>query len=257
MSDHRFHLKIEFSIYGMNFEWNPDLNWNNHTGGVDDRIIEWFADCYAQARTAWDHQNMVEDVIRERAKVEHRERTELARLKAKYEPHTDNQVITGLRRIQETNPILPQKDPPDHTTFRAPDASASTDFERTSAGLGPNWTTAYDREDWGRMGSEGHGVTWRNPTPAGDFTTSGITCRVCGCKVALKVGDMIERGDPRLCEHLGGPTSKHPRGFGMKAGESSPGDIATFTVDKQPEVESYWPKGDLGDDPDGDLESAD
>lgn len=264
MSDHRCHLKIEFSIYGMKFEWDTSINYAPNEGdGIDDRIVDWFNECYAEARAAWDHESMLEDERRAAEKLERDERQQLARLKAKYEPELTAIPLTA-------NPLLPRVDVP------------------ASPGLGPNWTTAYDREDWGRMGDmdgtgvrqrnptatyegephsltgpwgrvnvvDGSSVRWIDPTPVGDFSASGIVCRVCGCKVAMKAGDVVERGDPRLCEHLGGPKPTKYRGFGMKAGEV-PNEITRFTVDEQPEVESYWPKGDLGDDPDGDLESTD
>lgn len=169
MSDHRFGLKIEFSIYGMNFEWEPDLNWHAHDGGCDPRIIDWFDACYNEARAAWDHQNAIEDQAKEARRIEQSERAELTRLKAKYE---------------WPNPLIPQ-----------PDAAASTE---DSIEL-----------DWGRIDSSS-GVRWRDPTPAGIFTTKGITCRICGCVVVLKLGEMISRGDPRLCVHLGGPKRHDP-----------------------------------------------
>lgn len=188
MSDHRFQLKIQFSIYGMNFEWEPDLNWNNHTGGVDDRIIDWFTDCYAKARAEFETENDREQKRRAAATLEESERAELVRLKAKYEPLTTilvpEQDFDWRAVVIDDGPVL-------HG-----DAAASP------------WTSAYDREGWGRMSlPDGeHGVRWHDPTPAGDFSVAGIVCRVCGHKVAMKSGDVIKRGDPRLCEHLGGCT---------------------------------------------------
>lgn len=58
MSDHRFSLDAKLTIYGQSFEWHPWLNWNpNGDQAVDQRIIDWFADCYAKARAKWDAEN--------------------------------------------------------------------------------------------------------------------------------------------------------------------------------------------------------
>lgn len=214
MSDHRFGLKIWFSIYGKEFEWEPSLNWNQADGDVDGRIIDWFAECYAEARADWDAENDHEEKRRAAAKREKTERAELARLKAIYEPDKQG------------------------------DAAASTeDFDRTVE-LGSDWYTDTDNQviSWGRMSlPDGeYGVRWHGATPAGDFTVTGITCRVCGHQVAMKRGDVINRGDPRLCEHLGGPG--WTGGFGMKAEESSPDEIATVSDDEV--GHGYWEKGD-------------
>lgn len=193
MSDHRFEVKIEFSIYGQSFDWDASLNWSpNDFTGVDYRLIDWFADCYVKARAGYDHQNMIEDQARDWAKTEALERAQLARLKAKYEG----------------------------------DASASPVSYTDTYGGEPNSLTG----PWGHMNLDGSSVQWIEPTPVGDFSATGITCRYCGHVVTMKPGDVIQRGDPRLCNHLGGPSSPW----------------------EKERVARYWSKDDLGDDPDGD-----
>lgn len=83
MSDHRFEIDVKFSIYDQDFDWDASLNWapDDYTG-VDKRIIDWFANCYAQARS--DYDTYAE--MRRAEDSERREREQLARLKAKYEP---------------------------------------------------------------------------------------------------------------------------------------------------------------------------
>jgi hypothetical protein len=201
MSEHRCILKIEFSIYGMKFEWDTSINYCPNAEYVDQRITDWFAECYAKARAEYDAANAAADELRRRTGVEQRERAELARLKAKYEPLA-------------TIPVLDQ------------------DFDWAAS------TQTYEGEGWGRMNlPDGeHGVRWHDPTPAGDFTVAGIVCKVCGHKVAMKSGDVIKRGDPRLCEHLGGPvpdSSKRGHGFGMKAVESTPGEVNPYKPENE------------------------
>lgn len=175
MSDHRFGLKVDFSIYGKNFEWDASLNWNAHDGGCDSRITEWFTTCYEEARAAWDADNAAADELRRRTGVEQRERAELARLKAKYEPNLTAIPLTA-------NPLIPQ-----------PDAIASGDtFDRNHDPLGS------------------HGTKWVDPTPAGVYTATRVTCQVCGHVVRVEPGDVVRHGDPRLCVHLGGPKRHDP-----------------------------------------------
>ncbi|MFV8317139.1 hypothetical protein [Mycobacterium sp. 23] len=81
MSDHRFEIDVKFSIYGQDFDWYASLNWNN-PGGLDTRIEEWFLNCYAKARSGYN--TLVE--MQRAEECERREREQLARLKAKYEP---------------------------------------------------------------------------------------------------------------------------------------------------------------------------
>lgn len=85
MSDHRFAIDVKFSIYGEDFEWDASLNWApDNVTGVDPRITDWFANCYARARSGYDsYVNM-----RAAEDSERREREQLARLKAKYEVAT-------------------------------------------------------------------------------------------------------------------------------------------------------------------------
>lgn len=83
MSDHRFEIEVKFSIYGQDFDWSASLNWDQYNAieGTDPRIVEWFANRYAQARSGYD--TYVEMVRAE--ENERLERAQLAQLKAKYE----------------------------------------------------------------------------------------------------------------------------------------------------------------------------
>lgn len=82
MSDQRFKLDVTFSIYGETFHWNPSLNWAaDDDTGIDPRIIDWFANCYAKARGGYD--TYVD--MKRAEETERWERNQLAQLKAKYE----------------------------------------------------------------------------------------------------------------------------------------------------------------------------
>lgn len=82
MSDHRFSLDAKLTIYGQTFEWNPWLNWvADGDSGVDQRIIDWFANCYAKARSGYD----TYAEMHQAEENERDDREQLARLKAKYE----------------------------------------------------------------------------------------------------------------------------------------------------------------------------
>ena len=82
MGDHRVSLKVEFSMHGHEAKIDQ---WVNYTPDYAERIAEWLRvqiekamDNYLEAE--WDA-----GILR-RKEVEGRERAELERLKAKYEP---------------------------------------------------------------------------------------------------------------------------------------------------------------------------
>jgi len=84
MSDSRFHLKIDFEIYGKKFDWNASLNYYDRGDGMDERIFNWFVCAYEEAYASYQEEiYSVEE--RSRKKIEDAERAELARLKDKYE----------------------------------------------------------------------------------------------------------------------------------------------------------------------------
>lgn len=83
--DSRFRLKVEFSIYGKTFNWEPSLNWYSVQHECDPRISKWFADCHEKARADWERNGEAERAIALNKLVEVAERAELERLKRKYE----------------------------------------------------------------------------------------------------------------------------------------------------------------------------
>jgi hypothetical protein len=89
MSDSRADVKLAFSIYGMDFKHEMSINWTPEDCNgyeVDRRLLEIFDGWYQKARARWDEE-VFESQREQRAKEEEeRERSELARLKAKYEP---------------------------------------------------------------------------------------------------------------------------------------------------------------------------
>lgn len=85
MSDSRFHLKVEFEIYGKKYTWNPSLNYFDRGDGMDDRIFQFFVNSYNDAWMHYQEENDRAARESENRETERREREELARLKAKYE----------------------------------------------------------------------------------------------------------------------------------------------------------------------------
>lgn len=84
MSDSRFHLKVEFSIYGMDFKWSPSLNWSAYSGEIDERITEWFLECHDKAYAKHEESIRKDYEEQDRRDTEARELAELARLRDKY-----------------------------------------------------------------------------------------------------------------------------------------------------------------------------
>lgn len=85
MGDHRPTITAHFEMHGHVADYDFGYcNWSPNHDGVDQRIVDWFAEQGEIAMARW-HQE-VEDYHAERDKVENekREREELARLQAKY-----------------------------------------------------------------------------------------------------------------------------------------------------------------------------
>jgi hypothetical protein len=82
--DSRFHLKIEFKIYGRTFNWEPSLNWTADPCECDRRIVEFFVRCHDEAFADWEEKRHQERAEADAAERERKERAELARLRAKY-----------------------------------------------------------------------------------------------------------------------------------------------------------------------------
>lgn len=86
MGDSRFRLKVNFSIYGEDYEWDASLNWSEDSDtGVDHNIVEWFRESYRDA-----HYKYLEDARKansehEKKETGKKERALLAHLKTKYE----------------------------------------------------------------------------------------------------------------------------------------------------------------------------
>jgi len=84
MSDSRFHLKVEFEVYGKRFKWAPSLNWSADSGCCDDRISEWFAQCYSEAYAEFQESLYLADAQQRRQAQESAERAQLVLLREKY-----------------------------------------------------------------------------------------------------------------------------------------------------------------------------
>ena len=83
--DSRFHLKVEFGIYGAEYKWDCSLNWSaEYPGTIDRRIIEWFLECHDTAYAKWQAENDKHDAWQRKKETESRELEELKRLRDKY-----------------------------------------------------------------------------------------------------------------------------------------------------------------------------
>ena len=84
MGYHRCTIKIEFSIHGKTYKQDWNINYSDNGDGVDRRIVEWFADCWVNARARW--QDSIDEYFEEEhnKEMEEIERTELLRLLEKY-----------------------------------------------------------------------------------------------------------------------------------------------------------------------------
>lgn len=86
MGDHRPKITCHFEMHGhvadYDFGW---CNWSDNGNGIDQRIVDWFREQSEIAIGMWRDRIDADEAIRNKAAIERGERTELARLKAKYE----------------------------------------------------------------------------------------------------------------------------------------------------------------------------
>lgn len=85
MTDMKASIEIKFEIHGESYEGDWYINYSPNDSGIDDRIVEWFSDCYEKASRVY--LKNVDDYFKEKDKAENesREREELRRLKEKYD----------------------------------------------------------------------------------------------------------------------------------------------------------------------------
>jgi hypothetical protein len=87
MGDHRPKITADFEMHGhkahYDFDW---CNWSDNGDGIDQRIVDWFAEQSAIAIGKW--RDEVYESQREQREAQERkgELEQLERLKAKYEP---------------------------------------------------------------------------------------------------------------------------------------------------------------------------
>lgn len=84
MGDHRASIEIKFSIHGNLYTKEWWINYSPNHDGIDQRIVEWFDECWQEAYSKW--QVGVDEYLAEqrRKETEEEELKELARLKEKY-----------------------------------------------------------------------------------------------------------------------------------------------------------------------------
>ena len=82
MGDSRFHLKVEFTIYGKTYKHDCSLNWTDTGERIDRRIIEmfeaWHDEAYFEADTEREE--------REAREAKEQRRKRFLELKDEFEP---------------------------------------------------------------------------------------------------------------------------------------------------------------------------
>jgi hypothetical protein len=87
MGDHRASIKLEMDAHGLHFTKEMWINWSSDgDDGCDRRITEWFGECWSRALAKYDQEVYEAERERRQRETESKERADLARLLAKYEP---------------------------------------------------------------------------------------------------------------------------------------------------------------------------
>ena len=83
MGDHRADIKLEMTLHGKTYTAQMNINYWEHNG-CDDRIIDWFSECWDDAHARYTSQ-CAEAHAAEKAREQERcDRLELARLLKKF-----------------------------------------------------------------------------------------------------------------------------------------------------------------------------
>jgi hypothetical protein len=82
MGDHRISLKVEFEMHGHKAKIDQ---WVNYTPNYAEQIAEWLREQIEKGMDNYLEAEFEAGIVK-RAETEARERAELERLKAKYEP---------------------------------------------------------------------------------------------------------------------------------------------------------------------------
>ena len=85
MGDHRASIKLEMDAHGKNYKTEMWINWSPDNDGCDRRVIEWFADCWADAYARYNEAIWEADKERREKEQEEADRAIFNRLKAKFE----------------------------------------------------------------------------------------------------------------------------------------------------------------------------
>lgn len=88
MGDHRASIKIEMEFHGIKETADMWINYYPHDCcGMDERIISFFKDVYVRGILAYDEMIYESTLKNREIEIKDSELKELARLKAKWEPH--------------------------------------------------------------------------------------------------------------------------------------------------------------------------
>jgi hypothetical protein len=89
VGDHRPKITAHFEMHGhsadFDFGW---CNWSDNGQGIDQRIVDWFAEQSTIAMARWRNEVDVYYSEQKKIETERLERKELTRLKTKYEEIT-------------------------------------------------------------------------------------------------------------------------------------------------------------------------
>lgn len=84
MTDFKASIIIKFHFMGKDYKTDMWINYWDNGDGIDDRIVEWFRECYEDGMARHDKQCMKIYTEEHEGEIEKNEKAELKRLKEKY-----------------------------------------------------------------------------------------------------------------------------------------------------------------------------
>ncbi len=88
MGDHRCEIKIDFNAHGKKYTQEWSINYFDNGAGIDQRIVDWFSDCWADAMAKYDKAQAAYWAEQDAKATTDLDLKELERLRKKYPGRT-------------------------------------------------------------------------------------------------------------------------------------------------------------------------
>ena len=113
MGDHRASIKAEFSMYGETKKCDMWINWSPDSSdyqGIDQRVLDFFHNAAHEMQARYYEEQAAYAACYRELQLEERERSEYARLKAKFEKEKANEATDTTQEDQSGGQLVQRGD---------------------------------------------------------------------------------------------------------------------------------------------------